>query len=254
MTYPFLFEWLEQIDSTNSEALRRAQQHRLKQPLVLATDQQTAGRGRRGRQWHSKQGHSLCMSYVAMLEHSNPNLALVPIMCGFAACRFFNGLGLSVKLKWPNDLLAQGKKLAGMLCESVKCADGILLVVGFGVNVRQVDVLDALDGAGAISLEQILPSEQHNELLDVSALAQALAPQLHQAVELALSEGIEPHLAQIQSLDAWRGLPIVVRDNNAPVCAGTALGIDASGCYLVQEANGNVLPLIAGDLSLRLFS
>jgi BirA family biotin operon repressor/biotin-[acetyl-CoA-carboxylase] ligase len=201
------------------------------------------------------------MSYVVRVPtapgmlFASSHLAVVPVMCGFAVCCFFNGAGASVQMKWPNDVLAQHKKLAGMLCESVSHGDGVLLVVGLGVNVLGgVDAPDALDGAGAIALEQILPTQHHAQLLNLPDLAQGLALQLHQAVGLALREGLAPSLNQIHALDAWRHRPVQVRDNGLTLHTGIALGIDASGCYLIQEANGRIVPIVAGDLSLRLLT
>ena len=105
---------------------------------VVVADHQTRGRGRMGRTWHSSDARGLAMSVLIHLSCEPDMLGTLPLVAGLALSRAFDRLGVDVELKWPNDLLLDGRKLAGILCEGRKTASGIqAAVVGVGVNVSQ---------------------------------------------------------------------------------------------------------------------
>ena len=123
-----------ELDSTNAEALRLAAEGAPEGTVVVA-DTQTAGRGRLGRSWWSVPGTALLASWIVRPSLPPDRIPLLTLVTGVAAARALGAAtGLEVGLKWPNDLLAGGRKLGGILAES----DGRgALVVGLGVNVRQ---------------------------------------------------------------------------------------------------------------------
>jgi BirA family biotin operon repressor/biotin-[acetyl-CoA-carboxylase] ligase len=249
---PPAFEWLPHVDSTNSEALRRARQGRIEDALVLATDDQTAGRGRRGRAWTSRVGHSLCLSYIFRMDGLSGRPA-PSVVCGWALAEALNARAWPVRLKWPNDLLAQGRKLGGLLCESHAVANTRWLVVGLGLNLRQwrsVDLDAALGGIGAVALEQMGTTDAPHPI-DPLELARYLGGSLHTAMTAWGQHSLPTNWwRQARRFDAWRGQAVALQDEGQWRQAGRALGVDAAGRYRLATAAG-LVTVDAGDLSLR---
>lgn len=127
----------ESIPSTNSAAIALAQEGACHGTLVLA-DAQRAGRGRRGRQWHSPPGRNVYCSVILRLPQGNTGyLTIVPLASALAvADAIADAASIPCRLKWPNDVLIGDKKVAGILCESVGGQPDTIVVVGIGINVN----------------------------------------------------------------------------------------------------------------------
>jgi BirA family biotin operon repressor/biotin-[acetyl-CoA-carboxylase] ligase len=126
----------DEIGSTNEEALARARAGE-RGPLWIAAQRQTAGRGRRGRDWQTPQGN-LAASCVRAFTMSPAHAATLSLVAGLAAVEAVCACapGIELALKWPNDVLAGDAKLAGILLESEPCGAGFLAVAGIGINVE----------------------------------------------------------------------------------------------------------------------
>ena len=130
--------WFDEIDSTNRYAADAATAG-----LVVVADVQLAGRGRLGRSWHAPPGASLLASVVVGIDDARDALPLVTPAAALAASDALAALaGIDARLKWPNDLVVDERKLAGVLAESV--AGGSLVVVGMGLNVAWAAFPDEL--------------------------------------------------------------------------------------------------------------
>jgi BirA family biotin operon repressor/biotin-[acetyl-CoA-carboxylase] ligase len=139
---------LPAVDSTNSEVKRRIRVG-CRDGLVVVADHQTAGRGRMGRTWHSVPGKSLCVS-VALFPEDLP-IIQAPLLTPLTAVAVYRAVvkvtGLPVELKWPNDLLLEGRKLGGILLEASGETDRLrYAIIGIGINVNssQQDIPTAL--------------------------------------------------------------------------------------------------------------
>ncbi|WP_170829196.1 biotin--[acetyl-CoA-carboxylase] ligase [Acidaminobacter hydrogenoformans] len=130
-----------QIDSTNSEAKRFAEDHPGQSALFVA-EEQTAGRGRLGRQWMSEQGTGLYLSLLIRPEIEPSRASLVTQVAAVATAEAVEAVtGLEAQIKWPNDLIVDGKKVCGILAElSAEMTAVNYLVVGIGINVNQSDL------------------------------------------------------------------------------------------------------------------
>ncbi len=104
---------------------------------LLLTDRQISGKGRQGRHWISESENSLTFSLLLDVPFSPANLGLYSLVAGIAVVEAAQQFGAPCKLKWPNDVVAEGRKVGGILCESRTHDDGALLVVGIGLNVNQ---------------------------------------------------------------------------------------------------------------------
>lgn len=130
--------WLDSIDSTNSEALRRLPE--LSGGTVLAAREQTAGRGQRGNTWFSAPGENLTFSIVLKnLPLNAPEAVRLNYMTSVAVASYLESHGVEASIKWPNDIYVSGKKICGMLIENVLGANGEIKasVVGIGINLNQ---------------------------------------------------------------------------------------------------------------------
>jgi BirA family biotin operon repressor/biotin-[acetyl-CoA-carboxylase] ligase len=205
-------------DSTNERARTLAAGGAPHGTLVTAHEQ-TAGRGRQGREWIAPAGAALLMS-VVMRELSE----LLPLAAALAVC---DALPLEAAIKWPNDVQVDGEKLAGILVEG-RPQEG-WAVLGIGLNVGA-----APSGVGATSLAA------HRVETSVDELLGALVP----ALDRRLSEDASSVLAAWRERDALRGKRVQWREGS-----GTAAGIDDSGALVVETDDGPVT-LDAGEVHL----
>jgi BirA family biotin operon repressor/biotin-[acetyl-CoA-carboxylase] ligase len=157
--------WLSACGSTNDEAMSRIDDLSVR---AVGADAQTAGRGRRGRTWASPPGSGLYLSWIARPTFSARLGAVLPLMGAVAVAEVCEDLGLRPTVKWPNDLLVEGRKLAGVLCEARGTATHWHAVVGIGLNLRTpADGWPA--GVAAVALDTHL---------DLVPSARGLAPKL----------------------------------------------------------------------------
>jgi BirA family biotin operon repressor/biotin-[acetyl-CoA-carboxylase] ligase len=235
-------EVIQQTGSTNADLLARVPQ--LARPTLLMALSQTAGRGRAGRSWLSAPGSSLTFSLAWKLRGPLARLAGLPLAVGVTLAEALAAQGVRVQLKWPNDVLKDGSKLAGILVETQAAADGaIWAVVGIGLNLLLPDELERQIGrpaAGAPWLAQ----------MDRAVLMAALADALHDALQQFDADGFAPFCGRWNQLHAWRGLPVAIMDGGAVLHAGSAAGVDQSGRLLLDTDHGRI-EVLSGDVSLR---
>ena len=236
-------EVVAETGSTNTDLMRRAQT--LAGPVLLVALHQTAGRGRAGRTWHSEAGAVLTFSLAWHFSLTAQQLMGLPLVVGLAVAETLREMGVPVSLKWPNDILKDGKKLGGILLESCPGAEGgSWAVIGIGLNLSVPDALEARIGqavADALWLAQM----DRNHLL--AALTHALQ------VRLAYFEqvGFAGFVARWNHLHAFANQVVTVQDQGRVLQQGVALGVDDSACLLLQTETG-LARVHAGDVSLRL--
>ena len=144
--------WLDSVDSTNSEALRRLSS--LPSGTVLAAREQTAGRGQRGNTWFSEPGKNLTFSVVLKsLDLPAAEAFRLNCLCSVAVSDFLASYGVASSVKWPNDIYASGRKICGMLLEN-GLADGSVAysVMGIGINVNQTEFPNLANATSIASL------------------------------------------------------------------------------------------------------
>ena len=232
--------------STNANLLARPE--KLSSPLLLAAETQSAGRGRAGRNWHSAPGATLTFSLAWRFERPLQSLLGLPLAVGVALAEALAALDVHVALKWPNDVLKGGKKLAGILIESAPAKDAPQpagwAVIGIGLNLAVPDHLETTIGH-AVADAPWLARMDRSQLL--AALLNALAEVLTQ-FEAGGFKAFMPHWKR---LHAHGGQMVRVRDHGQLLQEGRAAGADASGCLLLDTAAGRIA-IVAGDVSLRL--
>ena len=238
----------EEIDSTNSYLMAHAPPA-CGAALVCLAEFQTRARGRKGRSWLAPYGSGVCLSVGWTFDEQPPDFSALALALGVAVVRALSGLGISgVKLKWPNDVIWNRHKLAGILTEMRGESPGPAHVVaGIGLNVRlpRDAVLDDGTALPAVDLARVCggATPDRNELAG-ALIREAIA---------ALQQFAEAGFASFH--EDWRsadGLAETrVRLSRGPdESVGIARGIDEHGALLF-ESRGEVRPIISGELSLR---
>jgi BirA family biotin operon repressor/biotin-[acetyl-CoA-carboxylase] ligase len=244
-TYPITL--LQQVDSTNAQAMRHLASGAVPPFLVIA-EQQTAGRGRRGRSWASPFGENLYYSLVLRVSGGMRQLEGLSLVVGLALLQALRDAGVAdAGLKWPNDLLVGGRKIAGILLElSGDPADVCHVVIGIGVNINmrvtpQGEVIDQ----PWTSLRQVL-----GEQVDRNVFVAGLNGQLERYLQLHQVQGFAALREQWEASHLWQGR-VVVLAAGAQTIRGRVLGVDDAGALRLQ-IDGQEKVFSGGELSLRL--
>lgn len=237
---------LQSIDSTNAEAVRRLDQGQVA-PFIVVAEQQTAGRGRRGRRWVSPFGENLYYSLVLRVSGGMRQIEGLSLVVGLALLQALRDAGVtSVGLKWPNDVLADGRKIAGILLElSGDPADVCHVVVGVGVNVNMLAIDEALIDQPWTSMRTEL-----GLYIDRNVLVCALNRQLSSYLQRHQERGFASLKDEWQSNHLWQGRTVVLMAGAQSV-TGEVVGIDATGAIRLRVA-GEERSFSGGELSLRL--
>lgn len=236
---------LSEVDSTNSELLRQAAAG-LPAGTVCVAERQTAGRGRRGRAWVSPQGGNIYVSLLWRYAGGATVLEGLSLVVGLILLETLADMGVpDLALKWPNDVLAQQRKLAGILLEmGGDPAGDCQVVIGLGVNCHLPDELDAAIGQPWVDLSRLLDAPpDRNRLL--GALLGRLLPVLSDYDRRGFSAYHERWLRH----DVCRDQPVQIWQGNG-VLTGVARGVDAQGALRVETAAGERV-FHGGEISLR---
>lgn len=231
------------IDSTNQYMM--AQLERWQKGECLLAETQTAGRGRRGRHWHSPFGSQFIMSMYWRLD-DGPSAAMgLSLAIGVAVVQALESAGYrDLSLKWPNDIYMARRKLAGILVEMSAAVGGIChLVIGVGVNLNLPDaVIAQLDQPCAQLAEQPVVVERNQ-------LSATIIRALRNALTLFEQQGLTAFLTEWNRLDIFMQQPVKVLLGNQ-VIHGTYCGIDGQGNMLLQDHDG-MHKFVGGEISLR---
>ena len=235
-------EVVEETGSTNADLLKRAAA--LGAPLLLVARNQTAGRGRAGRSWLSSSEGSLTFSLAWRFKGGLPRLTGLPLAVGVALADTLERLGVQVSLKWPNDVLRDGDKLAGILIETQAAPlGGVWAVIGIGLNLVMPDELEAQIGRSVASLPWLAR-------MDRDALLAALLAGLAGALREFEHAGFAAFAARWNRRHAWQGELVTILDGGAVLHEGSAAGVDDAGRLLLDTLDGRIA-VLAGDVSLR---
>jgi BirA family biotin operon repressor/biotin-[acetyl-CoA-carboxylase] ligase len=230
--------WLDRVDSTNAEVIRRADE--AAEGLLVMADEQSAGRGRQGRSWQAPPGTSLMGSLLLRPGAAMDQMALLPLLVGLALVEAGETMvsGAQLSLKWPNDLLAEGRKCAGILVEVPTAG---VVVAGFGVNVdwRTVQRPPAL--AAATSL-----SEVGRGRVDRWQLLSVMIDRLDRRYR-AWRTNPRAFLPAYRERCATLGQPVRVTQLDGQQIVGTAVRVTDDGGLMV-DADGSPVTVRAGDV------
>jgi BirA family biotin operon repressor/biotin-[acetyl-CoA-carboxylase] ligase len=232
-----LMEVVDCIDSTNAELMRRAR-HGQTHATLLVARRQTAGRGRLGRQWLSAAGfdaEAASLTFSLSLPLAPHDWAGLSLAVGVSLAE---SLHPELRLKWPNDLWLDGRKLAGVLIETASVDDRRQAVIGVGINLAW------RDGSGLARapawLGELLPG------IDAPGALLRVAEPLLGAIADFEALGFAPFRARFEQRDALFGAVVTLNDGTV----GEAQGVNESGALLVRTAQG-LQAVSSAEISLR---
>ena len=214
------------------------------QPCLLVAEAQTHGRGRMGRSWQSNAGDSLTFSLALPMAATDwSGLSLIVGTAIADALDPLDGQAPRLQLKWPNDIWLDGRKLGGILIETVAAGQQRMAIVGVGLNVRaSAELAAASFGTGYASLDELIPGVSAPE-----ALARCM-PALVRALREFPQTGFSPAwLAAFGQRDLLRGQAI-----SAGALDGIGQGVNTHGELLLQDAQGQQHAIGSGEVSVRL--
>lgn len=234
-------QWLDHVPSTNSWLLDRAKEF---DDDAVASMNQTEGKGRRGRTWESSQGQMLALSILVKGPISSTASLVAGVCVAKAIARFTNQ---TLTLKWPNDVLANSKKICGILCESRIQGNESYGVIGIGVNVSQRK--DFFAKSKLPYATSIL--EEYHLRVDPMQLAEEIIKEWKQTWPLFLEnpaiflqEEYKPLCATLHKMVS------VLSPSGEELFTGTALSITEDGLLIIDTANG-IKTCRAGEVSVR---
>ncbi|MCC4594565.1 bifunctional biotin--[acetyl-CoA-carboxylase] ligase/biotin operon repressor BirA [Xanthomonas campestris pv. phormiicola] len=236
------------LASSNSTLLARPAPARGSE--VLLAERQTGGRGRRGRVWASPLAAHLYLSVARGFDGGLGRLGGLSLAAGVAVAEALRAAGFAtVGLKWPNDLLADGRKLGGLLVEGGgEFAGPARAVIGLGLNVRMPAASAASIGQPWTDLATLAGADADAEV-SRNAIAAMVLSHLLPALALFDAQGLAPFLPRYAALDLLAGRAIRI-DEGGVAREGVALGLADDGALRVAFADGE-RPLHAGEVSVR---
>ena len=236
----------DSIGSTNAEAMAQIAAG-AGCGYVCTAEQQTAGRGRRGRQWVSPYARNLYLSAVWEYNQGAAVLEGMSLAVGVVVARALATCGLPpVQLKWPNDVLHEGSKLGGILLEMTGDAAGACqVVVGIGLNVDMPEATAGDIDQAWTDVGRMAGGEYPRRSALLGALLQELLPMLANFERT----GFAPWREEWQALDAFAGEPVIMHSGSQQM-AGVARGVDGRGALQLETAASGVQSIFGGEISL----
>jgi BirA family biotin operon repressor/biotin-[acetyl-CoA-carboxylase] ligase len=236
------------LGSTNTVLLERADLPPGKCEVLLA-EYQSAGRGRRGRVWLAPPGGSLCMSLSWTFQEVPRDLGALGLVVGLCVLRALKREGLtSALLKWPNDVLVNGRKLCGVLIELRAEGEGpACVVIGVGINVALGSaILEQLERAGAAPADLVSCGLEHPSR---NRLAAGIIEESLRGLEQFASGGLKGFVEEWRAADVLRGRMVDVNAADG-LYRGLARGIDVHGALMVETPQG-LKRFLSGDVTVR---
>lgn len=236
---------VDETGSTNADLM--AALDALAGPTLLIARSQTAGRGRAGRSWHSAPGKSLTFSLAWKFALPVHALVGLPIAVGVALVDALAMFNIDARLKWPNDVMYEGRKLAGILIESASRGqsqhDASWAVTGIGINMAISEHVAAEIGRPVAAIPWLAE-------LDQDMLLATLLTEVANAMQKFEQEGLSAFTPRWNALHIYAGQPVSILDNGRTVHEGVACGVDETGRFLLDTSAGRIA-IMAGDISLR---
>lgn len=238
--------YYDSVDSTNQQVKRLADQGAAHGTLVTV-ESQTSGKGRRGRSWSSPAGTGVWMSFLLRPSIDPNHASMLTLVAALAVCNAVRDMtGLAAKIKWPNDIVINGKKLCGILTEmSTEELSIHYVVVGIGVNVNQSSFPDEIKQR-ATSLKQ----EGGRDYSRAELVCRILEHFEHYYKVFLETEDLEGMSEEYNGKCVNAGQEVCVL-NPGGEYTGVSLGIDSQGDLLVRRDGGRVEKISSGEVSVR---
>lgn len=242
------FHVLDVCPSTNQHLLQQNNIKRLHNGSACIAEMQTHGRGRLGRTWVSPYAQNICVSFLWRFKNGVNSLSGLSLACGVAVCDALKKLGVSGHgLKWPNDILWQGKKLGGILVEIQGESQGeYTVIVGIGVNYEM-----NTQSSTAIDQPWVDISKVHQGELGRNEISSELIGSVLNTLASYEEKGFNAYVDRWNEYDSYKQQSVKIISGSS-VNKGTADGVTENGELRLLKASGEIQFIVSGEVSLRL--
>lgn len=244
-------QWLDQVDSTNRHLDRQIKSAQIALPSIAIADRQTAGAGRSGNRWYSPHG---CLMFSMAIEHAwfqsqdRPGvLAMLPLQVGLAVAKSLLPLVPSPpKIKWPNDVYVQDRKISGILIESSSVSSTGYVIIGVGINCKvDFGYWPEQDSQRAVSLHEVIESQDD----EAATCESVLIAFLNSWLELDALCRLEPDwIPRNWSKWDWLADRKIQVQQPSGTLFGKADGIGSDGSLRLIDSNANRLTILSGTV------
>ncbi len=235
---------LTHVDSTNLHLLKHFKKY--SNPTVILAESQYAGRGRRGKSWMGSFASGLALSFYHQFTIANNQLAGLSLITGLSIIKALQDINIHAKIKWPNDIYVNNKKLAGILIDIISSKNNQSKVVtGIGLNINLPDNIKQKIDQPIIDLHSIT-----NKTISRNQLSALIIKHIHHYYHLFEQNGLKPLLREWQQYDCLLDKKISIKHNNETLL-GIAKGVTDTGALKVS-INGQISTLYSGEVSLKL--
>ena len=256
-------EWRESTSSTNADLMENARTGNpgLARPWIIGAHLQSQGRGRAGRTWQNRPGANLmfsCAFDVFLPAHKLPTLSP---LAGIAACEALRkhlapAHQHRLAMKWPNDLLWDFAKLAGILVEvtragtATQAPDHHIVIIGIGLNLDDARALSQSLDRKIADWSDVCAADPGASKTSTPQLVASIALNLERSLHHAISHGFEGLPSRHAQVDALSGQTVDIIDNDKIIRSGIAVGLNTSGQLLVRTGDKEI-PVSVGEISVR---
>ncbi len=233
---------LDTVDSTNNWVKSHIAE--LSSLTCVTAEEQTAGRGRFKRHWVSPRGENIYATLYLIVPLGSGYLANLGQIMAYACAKVLRGIGFEAELKWPNDILIQGRKIAGVLTETTTKDQEIGVIIGIGINVNMPTASLEAIGIPATSLLQLSQKKW-----DLQKVTELVMDHFIQDLELLKKSGFAPFQAPFEKMLAYKGQEITCRDGTQTI-KGICHSITQDGRLQLLMPSGEIKLLTSGELQL----
>lgn len=234
-----------QIDSTNNWAKENIAQWAKYEMAVVTAEEQTGGRGRFKRRWESPRGVNIYATFCFLVDQRRPDIGQIPQLLAFSAGQVLEAYQFSPTFKWPNDLLISGKKMGGILCETLMEESLLGIVCGIGLNINMEQAwIDQIDQpATSLFLEK-------GQKYDVEAILNQLIELFANHLQLFFKAGFAPFFSDFKSRMQHRtGQNLSVQDGSR-VWTGEYVGLNEDGSISIKLSDGTTKICSSGEIPI----
>lgn len=234
---------LEETESTNLVAAQFAIEEEPEFSAIIA-DAQTGGRGRQGRTWSSPARSGLLFSVILRPDADIADISTIPLVMGLAVAKAIDPCisPNKAQIKWPNDILVDGKKICGILCELRQCGKSHAVIAGIGINVNlAVDELPPDVAVRATSMSILAKRTFSREIIFAEIL-----DSIYLEYTIWKQKGLPSLLPEITERDYLDGKPVSMALTGEPV-SGIACGIGTDGSLLLRDSSGTITKIYSGE-------
>lgn len=233
----------ESIKSTQDQAKENLSSLDLEKFHVFSAQEQTKGRGRFNRHWHSPKGLNAYITYAFAAKTDQKNLSSISLLTGITLAEVLQKLGLKAKLKWPNDVFINGKKIGGILVESTTHNNESIFFVGFGLNVNMDrNQLSNID-CPATSLYA-----ETNKTWNLNSITEPIEALFKRNLEIFFEKGFEAFKDDFEEVSFLAGKTISL-DLGKETVSGHYCHVNPDGALVLKLENGEKKAFYSGEIT-----